>query len=55
MLPAVVNTAEDGVRERPHILRDVQEGLRYVLGHPVLRNISLMMALINFVTGTTWA
>ena len=26
-----------------------------MLGHPVLRNISLMMALINFVTGTTWA
>ena len=49
------NTAEDDVRERPHILRDVQEGLRYVLGHPVLRNISLMMALINFVGSTTWA
>ncbi len=29
--------------------QDVVEGLRYVLGHPVLRNISLMMALINFV------
>jgi MFS family permease len=43
------------VRERKHILRDVQEGLRYVLGHPVLRNISLMMALINFFGSTTWA
>ena len=41
--------------ERKHILRDVGEGLRYVLGHPVLRNISLMMALINFVGSTTWA
>jgi len=30
-------------------LRDVQAGLRYVLGHPVLRTISLMMALIDFV------
>jgi MFS family permease len=38
--------------ERKHILRDVSEGLRYVLGHPVLRNISLMMALINFVGST---
>jgi hypothetical protein len=29
-------------------------GLRYVLSHPVLRNISVMMALINFVLATTW-
>ena len=40
--------------ERKHILRDVSEGLRYVLGHPVLRNISLMMALVNFVLATTF-
>jgi MFS family permease len=33
----------------------VREGLRYVLGHPVLRNISAMMALINFVGATTYA
>ena len=41
--------------EKKHILRDVSEGLRYVLGHPVLRNISLMMALVNFVGSTTFA
>jgi len=34
------------------ILRDVVEGLRYVWGQPVLRAISLMMALVNLV-GTT--
>jgi MFS family permease len=33
-------------------LHDVRVGLRYVLGHPVLRTISLMMALINFVGAT---
>lgn len=37
---------------RRHIFRDVAEGLRYVWGHPVLRNISLMMALVNFVAAT---
>jgi MFS family permease len=42
-------------RERTHILRDVAEGLRYVLSHPVLRNISAMMALVNFVATTTSA
>ena len=31
------------------------EGLRYVLGHPVLRNISMMMALVNFVSVTAGA
>jgi MFS family permease len=34
---------------------DIVEGLRYVVRHPVLRNISLMMALVNFVGSTMWA
>jgi MFS family permease len=37
------------------LLGDVRDGLSYVLHHPVLRSISLMMALINFVATTTWA
>jgi len=37
-----------------HILRDVVEGLRYVLGHPVLRMISAMMAIWNFFNTTTF-
>jgi MFS family permease len=41
---------EDEPTERKHILRDVAEGLGYVLRHPVLRNISAMMAMVNFVT-----
>ena len=44
----------EGEPERKHILRDVADGLRFVLGHPVLRNISVMMALINFAGITTW-
>ncbi|MGH2390459.1 MAG: MFS transporter [Chloroflexota bacterium] len=35
--------------------RDIVEGLRYVLSHPVLRNISAMMALVNFFGSTTGA
>jgi MFS family permease len=35
-------------RERRRVRDDVVEGLRFVLRHPVLRSISLMMALINF-------
>src|SRR5581483_1364604 len=41
--------------ERKSIGHDVIEGLRYVLKHPVLRNISLMMALVNFVGATVGA
>lgn len=36
-------------RERTSIRADIVEGLRYVLRHPVLRNISAMMAMVNFV------
>ena len=46
--------ADDGEEKTvAGIRRDVVEGLRYVLGHPVLRNISIMMALINLVIVTT--
>jgi MFS family permease len=41
--------------ERRAIRHEVVEGLRYVLGHPVLRNISAMMALVNLVAATTYA
>jgi MFS family permease len=34
------------------LLADVREGLAYVWSHPVLRSISIMMALINFVAAT---
>jgi MFS family permease len=34
------------------LLADVREGLGYVWHHPVLRSISIMMALINFVYST---
>jgi len=40
---------------RTSIRADIVEGLRYVLRHPVLRNISAMMALINFVSVTVYA
>ena len=47
------SAAPDGRREKTTIRADVKEGLRYVVRHPVLRNISLMMALFNFVGVTT--
>lgn len=40
---------------RTSIRADVAEGLRYVWHHPVLRNISVMMAMINFVSVTIYA
>jgi MFS family permease len=46
---------EAASRRRRAIFRDVSEGLRYVLGHPVLRNISAMMAIINLVGSTVMA
>ena len=49
------NATTEEPKEATTILHDVREGLRYVLSHPVLRNISAMMALINFVGATTYA
>jgi hypothetical protein len=45
---------ERGARGPRTIRADVMEGLRYVFSHPVLRNISAMMALFNFVSTTTF-
>ncbi len=43
-------------RERRTSIRsDIVEGLRYVIRHPVLRNISAMMALVNFFGVTVFA
>ena len=42
-------------QQRRAIRQEVVDGLRYVLGHPVLRNISAMMALVNLVGATTYA
>jgi MFS family permease len=42
-------------RPRTSIRQDIAEGLRYVLRHPVLRNISAMMSLVNFVSVTAFA
>ena len=42
-------------RRTTTIRTDVVEGLRYVLAHPVLRNISAMMALVNLVSVTAFA
>jgi MFS family permease len=49
------NGKKDEQQEKKNIGQDVIEGLRYVLGHPVLRNISLMMAIVNFVGTTAYA
>jgi MFS family permease len=53
----LVRMGFNSARERPRtsIRQDVVEGLKYVLQHPVLRNISIMMALVNFFGATIGA
>ncbi len=46
------NTASQQPAEKKSIGHDIAEGLRYVLRHPVLRMISLMMAMVNFFSST---
>lgn len=53
MITAAFNAP--GKQRGTSIRQDVVEGLRYVFGHPVLRNISIMMALVNFAGTTVYA
>lgn len=46
------NKDDRKAKPETRILADIGEGLRYVLGHPVLRNISLLMMSFNFVDST---
>jgi MFS family permease len=55
LIGASFNHSTGTEREASSIRQDIVEGLRYVLGHPVLRNISAMMALVNFVGSTVYA
>ncbi len=53
LIRASFNVNSDEKRAATSIGRDVIDGLRYVLKNPVLRNISAMMALVNFIGTTT--
>ena len=49
------NVEQSTPKEASTIFADIREGLGYVLRHPVLRNISLMMMLFNFFNATATA
>lgn len=46
---------KSGETRSASIRQDIVEGLRYVWSHPVLRAISVMMALVNFFSSTVYA
>lgn len=50
-----LNPVAREIGHRATLRRDVLEGLGYVWRHPVLRAISIMMALVNFIGVTTSA
>jgi len=54
-IKAGFNTADPKTRPATRILADIGEVIRYVVTHPVLRNISLMMMLFNLVNSTFYA
>jgi MFS family permease len=44
-----------GPRPSTRVIDDVKEGLHFVWSHPLLRSISIMMALINFASATEYS
>src|SRR5487761_103768 len=49
------NRTDRAEKQTTRIIADIGEGIRYVLSHPVLRNISLMMMLFNLTNVTIYA
>ncbi len=49
------NADGPGRRESGSLRRDIGEGLGCVLGHPVLRSVAIMLALVNCVGFTVYA
>jgi predicted MFS family arabinose efflux permease len=45
---------EESPPARQSVSRDVADGLRYVFRHPVLRNVSILAALVNLLGVTVW-
>ena len=54
MVRASFNSSDPGAARTTTIREDVREGLAYVFKHPVLRNISFMMLLVNFFGSTAY-
>lgn len=55
LLATIRKSFEAAERQPPKSIRsDIAEGLAYVWNHPVLRNISIMMAMVNFVSTVTF-
>jgi MFS family permease len=55
LIRASFNADGTGPRGSGSLRRDIGEGLGYVLGHPVLRSVAIMMALVNCVGFTVYA
>lgn len=49
------NRTDRARKQGRRIIADIGEGIHYVLSHPVLRNISLMMMLFNLTNVTVYA
>ena len=49
------NTANDGRQVPTSLRQDIIEGLRYVLKHPILSWITLLLLLVNFILPTAGA
>ncbi|HKV59761.1 MAG TPA: MFS transporter [Ktedonobacteraceae bacterium] len=53
LIRASFNAAPNEKRVTTSVRHDIREGLRYVLKHPVLRSITLLLLFINFILPTT--
>lgn len=55
LISRVVTSARAEVGERPHIVSEMAEGIRWLVGHPPMRTLALTIFLFNVTYGAAWS
>ncbi len=55
LISRVITNAREEVEERAHIVREMAEGVRWLIGHPPMRVLALTIFLFNVTFGAAWS
>jgi predicted MFS family arabinose efflux permease len=55
LISRVVTSARAEVGERAHFVREMAEGIQWLVGHPAMRTLALTIFLFNVTYGAAWS
>lgn len=55
LITRVVTSAREAVGERPSFMKEMIEGIRWLVAHPPMRTLALTIFAFNITFGTAWA